>query len=85
MAKNYEIDNVDLKILNLLSEDAKMPYTEVAKEVYVSGGTVHVRMKKMEGFGSHAPEPPRKAGGALWLVVVPVIGIIGAWAWASLA
>jgi len=44
-----------------------------------------VRMKKMEGFRSHAPEPPRKAGGALWLVVVPVIGIIGAWAWASLA
>ena len=51
MAKNYEIDNVDLKILNILSENAKLPYTEVAKKVFVSGGTVHVRMKKLEEMG----------------------------------
>ena len=35
MNKNYDIDNVDLKILALLTEDAKMPYTEVAKKVFV--------------------------------------------------
>ncbi|WP_425392273.1 Lrp/AsnC ligand binding domain-containing protein [Ekhidna sp.] len=51
MSKNYDIDNVDLKILNILSEDAKIPYTEVAKKVFVSGGTVHVRMKKLEEMG----------------------------------
>lgn len=51
MSKNYEIDNVDLKILDLLMEDAKIPYTEIAKKVYVSGGTVHVRMKKLEEMG----------------------------------
>jgi len=51
MSKNYEIDNVDLKILALLTEDAKMPYTEVAKRVFVSGGTVHVRMRKLEELG----------------------------------
>jgi len=51
MNKNYEIDNIDLKILALLTEDAKMPYTEVAKKVFVSGGTVHVRMRKMEEMG----------------------------------
>ena len=51
MSKNYEIDNVDLKILNILMEDAKIPYTEVAKRVFVSGGTVHVRMKKLEEKG----------------------------------
>ena len=28
-----------------------MPYTEVAKKVYVSGGTVHVRMRKLEKMG----------------------------------
>lgn len=49
--KNYEIDNIDLKILNILKEDAKKPYTEVAKRVFVSPGTVHVRMKKMEEMG----------------------------------
>ncbi|MFT6867346.1 MAG: Lrp/AsnC family transcriptional regulator for asnA, asnC and gidA [Cyclobacteriaceae bacterium] len=51
MSKNYEIDNIDLKILNLLMDDAKIPYTEVAKKVFVSGGTVHVRMKKLEEMG----------------------------------
>ncbi len=51
MSRNYEIDNVDLKILNILMEDAKIPYTEVAKRVFVSGGTVHVRMKKLEEMG----------------------------------
>ncbi|MTI38647.1 Lrp/AsnC ligand binding domain-containing protein, partial [Fulvivirga lutimaris] len=29
----------------------KKPYTEVAKQVFVSGGTVHVRMKKLEDAG----------------------------------
>jgi Lrp/AsnC family transcriptional regulator for asnA, asnC and gidA len=51
MAKNYEIDNTDLKILEILTQDAKKPYTEVAKRVYVSQGTIHVRMNKMEEAG----------------------------------
>lgn len=51
MSKNYEIDNTDLKILEILTQDAKKPYTEVAKKVYVSQGTVHVRMNKMEEAG----------------------------------
>jgi len=51
MEKNYEIDNVDLKILQLLSQDANMPFTEVAKQVFVSDGTVHVRMRKMREMG----------------------------------
>ncbi|MEP2770560.1 MAG: Lrp/AsnC ligand binding domain-containing protein [Fulvivirga sp.] len=49
--ENYEIDNVDLQILELLLKNAKKPYTEVAKQVYVSGGTVHVRMRKLEEAG----------------------------------
>jgi Lrp/AsnC family transcriptional regulator for asnA, asnC and gidA len=51
MPKNYEIDDIDLKILSHLMIDAKTPYTEIAKKVFVSGGTVHVRMKKMEELG----------------------------------
>ena len=51
MKTNYQIDNIDLKILNILSSNAKMPYTEVAKKVFVSGGTVHVRMRKLEKMG----------------------------------
>jgi Lrp/AsnC family transcriptional regulator, regulator for asnA, asnC and gidA len=51
MNKNLEIDNTDLKILSLLMENAGLPYTEIGKRVFVSGGTVHVRMKKMEQMG----------------------------------
>ncbi|MDZ4715700.1 MAG: Lrp/AsnC ligand binding domain-containing protein [Cytophagales bacterium] len=45
--KSYKIDNTDLKILDTLMKDAKKPFTEVAKKVFVSQGTVHVRMNKM--------------------------------------
>jgi Lrp/AsnC family transcriptional regulator for asnA, asnC and gidA len=51
MAENYKVDNVDLKILEILMQDAKKPYTEVAKKAFVSGGTVHVRMNKLEEAG----------------------------------
>ena len=50
-AKNLELDNTDYKILEILMQDAKKPYTEVAKRVFVSQGTVHVRMGKMEAAG----------------------------------
>lgn len=51
MARNYELDETDRKILALLIDDAKMPYTEIARKVHVSGGTVHVRMSRMEELG----------------------------------
>ncbi len=51
MAALSEIDDLDRKILAKLSIDGKTPYTEIAKELYVSSGTIHVRMKKMEQLG----------------------------------
>ncbi|HRJ30198.1 MAG TPA: Lrp/AsnC ligand binding domain-containing protein [Cyclobacteriaceae bacterium] len=51
MDSNYQVDKTDLKILEILMQDAKRPFTEVAKKVFVSGGTVHVRMNKMEEAG----------------------------------
>ncbi|UJP63478.1 Lrp/AsnC ligand binding domain-containing protein [Mongoliitalea daihaiensis] len=51
MDKISDIDNVDLKIISLLNQDAKTPYTEIAKKVFVSSGTVHVRMRKLEDMG----------------------------------
>jgi Lrp/AsnC family transcriptional regulator for asnA, asnC and gidA len=51
MARNYELDDTDRKILSLLIEDAKIPYTEIARKVHVSGGTVHVRMARLEELG----------------------------------
>jgi Lrp/AsnC family transcriptional regulator, regulator for asnA, asnC and gidA len=49
--KQPDIDQTDLKILSILLQDATTPYTEIGKKVYVSGGTVHVRMKKLEQMG----------------------------------
>jgi Lrp/AsnC family transcriptional regulator for asnA, asnC and gidA len=51
MPENYQVDKTDLKILEILMQDAKKPFTEVAKKAFVSGGTVHVRMNKMEEAG----------------------------------
>lgn len=51
MSRNFEIDQTDLRILEILMQDAKRPYTEVARRVNVSQGTIHVRMNKMEQAG----------------------------------
>ncbi|MEM1322593.1 MAG: Lrp/AsnC ligand binding domain-containing protein [Bacteroidota bacterium] len=46
-----DIDHIDLQILSILMHDAQTPYTNIAKKVHVSGGTVHVRMKKLKSLG----------------------------------
>lgn len=51
MAKIYEIDKLDREILGILMKDAKIPYTDIAKKLIVSPGTIHVRMKRMERLG----------------------------------
>ncbi|CAN5360838.1 Lrp/AsnC ligand binding domain-containing protein [soil metagenome] len=51
VTQNLEIDKLDLEILSLLMNDAQIPYTEIAKKVFVSGGTVHVRVKKLTDLG----------------------------------
>ncbi len=51
MAKTSDIDKLDKQILSILMRNAKKPYTDIAKQLYVSGGTIHVRMKKLEEAG----------------------------------
>lgn len=51
MSKAAEIDKLDRQILAILMRDAKTPYTDIAKQLFVSGGTIHVRMKKLEQLG----------------------------------
>ncbi len=45
------LDETDLKIIKLLSLDAKMPFTELGKEVHITAPAVHARVKKMEKLG----------------------------------
>lgn len=45
------LDDLDLQILDVLIKDSRTPYLEIARQCHVSGGTIHVRMKKMEDMG----------------------------------
>lgn len=51
MTAKYEIDTIDKQILEYLKEDARMPFTEIAKKLIVSGGTIHQRINKMTEAG----------------------------------
>lgn len=75
MAINYEIDNTDLGILNILLKDANTPYTEIGERLYVSPGTVHVRMKKMEKLGITRPPQIQLNTKKLGLDVIAFIGV----------
>lgn len=46
-----KIDKLDHKILAILMKDAELSYKEIAGQLYVSPGTVHVRVKKMKELG----------------------------------
>ncbi len=49
--KNYNLDEVDHQILDMLIDNARTPFTDIAKKLLVSAGTIHVRVKKMEEEG----------------------------------
>ena len=51
MSENYRIDNLDQAILSALMENARLPYAELAKQLLVSPGTIHVRVEKMKQAG----------------------------------
>jgi Lrp/AsnC family transcriptional regulator for asnA, asnC and gidA len=51
LMSNNHLDELDLQILDLLIKDCRTPYLEIARICHVSGGTIHVRMKKMEDMG----------------------------------
>ncbi len=50
MAK-FKLDGTDHQILDMLIENTRTPFTDIAKKLLISAGTVHVRVKKMEEAG----------------------------------
>ena len=48
MEHGIKLDEIDRQILDLLIENTRIPFTDIAKKLLVSAGTVHVRVKKME-------------------------------------
>lgn len=47
----FKLDHVDHKILEMLIDNTRTPFTDIAKKLGISAGTVHVRVKKMEDAG----------------------------------
>ena len=44
----FKLDDTDHKILDMLIENTRIPFTDIAKKLDISAGTVHVRVRKME-------------------------------------
>ena len=45
------LDSLDRKILKLISQDARIPFLEVARECNVSGAAIHQRIQKLKNTG----------------------------------
>lgn len=45
------IDKLDLQIIQQLMLDASISYAELGKKFFVSAGTIHVRIKKLQDAG----------------------------------
>ncbi|MBS1919720.1 MAG: Lrp/AsnC ligand binding domain-containing protein [Bacteroidetes bacterium] len=47
MAVKLNLDKLDLQIIHHMMEDAQISYADLGKKLFVSGGTIHVRIKKL--------------------------------------
>ena len=51
MASKLNLDKLDLQIIQAMMETAEISYADLGKKLFVSGGTIHVRIKKLQEFG----------------------------------
>ncbi len=48
MNKELNIDKLDLQIIQAMMRNAGISYAELGKKLFVSAGTIHVRIKKLQ-------------------------------------
>ena len=48
MPAKLNLDKLDFQIIQEMMEDAEISYADLGKKLFVSGGTIHVRIKKLE-------------------------------------
>lgn len=48
MAQKLNLDKLDFQIIQEMMENAGISYADLGKKLFVSGGTIHVRIKKLE-------------------------------------
>lgn len=51
MAAKLNLDKLDLQIIHEMMENAGISYADLGKKLFVSGGTIHVRIKKLQDAG----------------------------------
>lgn len=51
MSENHQIDSLDKKILELLMQNSRISYLEIARATQVAGATIHLRINKLEQSG----------------------------------
>ncbi|MFZ9717786.1 MAG: Lrp/AsnC ligand binding domain-containing protein [Chitinophagaceae bacterium] len=51
MSVKLNLDKLDLQIITAMMDDAQISYADLGKKLFVSGGTIHVRMKKLQEHG----------------------------------
>ncbi len=51
MNSKPQLDNLDYQIIQQMVDDAEISYADLGKKLGVSGGTIHVRIKKLEELG----------------------------------
>lgn len=48
---NLQIDSLDRQILQLITQNARIPFLEVARECKVSGAAIHQRIQRLMNLG----------------------------------
>lgn len=48
IAPKLLLDRLDIQIIQEMMNDAEISYADLGKKLFVSGGTIHVRIKKLE-------------------------------------
>jgi Lrp/AsnC family transcriptional regulator, regulator for asnA, asnC and gidA len=51
MPAKLNLDKLDYEIISQMMETAEISYADLGKKLFVSGGTIHVRIKKLQEMG----------------------------------
>src|SRR5438477_4532070 len=51
MSHKVNLDKLDYQIIQEMMGNAEISYADLGKKLFVSGGTIHVRIKKLEEIG----------------------------------
>ena len=51
MSHKLNLDKLDYQIIQEMMTNAEISYADLGKKLFVSGGTIHVRIKKLEEVG----------------------------------